>query len=81
MKTIRTTVDIPDPLYCRLKARAATERHSVKELILRSIEEELRGSEPKRSGKVKLPIVRSKKPRSRPAGQCRDLHDYSFSLM
>ena len=59
---MRTTVDIPEPLYRQLKARAATEGCSVKELILRGVESELRGNGPKRRGRVKLPIVRSKRP-------------------
>ena len=61
---MRTTVDIPDMLYRQLKSRAATEGRSVKELILRGVQGQLRGGEPKRSGRVKLPIVRSKKPGS-----------------
>jgi hypothetical protein len=58
---VRTTVDIPDPLYRELKGKAASEGRSVKELILRSVEQELksRGRKPRR---VSLPIVRSKRP-------------------
>ena len=59
---MRTTVDIPDPLYRQLKARAATERRSVKELILKGVQVELRGSQPKPRRRAKLPIVPSKKP-------------------
>ncbi len=56
---MRTTVDIPDPTYRRLKTRAAQEGCSVKELILRGVEQELGGSaRPVR--RVKLPLVRSK---------------------
>jgi hypothetical protein len=61
---MRTTVDIPDMLYRQLKARAATEGRSVKELILRGVEGELSEGRPKRGGRVNLPIVRSKKPGS-----------------
>lgn len=39
---MRTTVDIPDPLYRKLKGKAAREGRSVKELILRGVEQELR---------------------------------------
>jgi hypothetical protein len=59
---MRTTVDIPEPLYRQLKVRAATEGRSVKELILRGVESELRGNGPKRRGRIRLPIVRSKRP-------------------
>ena len=57
-------MDIPDPLYRELKAKAATQGRSVKELILQGVESGLCGDEPKRRGRVKLPLVRSKKPGS-----------------
>lgn len=61
---MRTTVDIPDPVYRRLKVKAAREGRSAKELILRGVEQVLK-AEPQRSGRrVKLPIVRSKRPGS-----------------
>ncbi len=34
---MRTTVDIPDPIYRELKSQAALEGRSVKELILRRV--------------------------------------------
>ena len=60
---MRTTVDIPDPLYRRLKSRAAREGSSAKKLILRGVEQVL-GDKPRktRSKRVKLPIIRSKRP-------------------
>jgi hypothetical protein len=39
---MRTTVDIPEPLYRRLKTPAVREDASVKDLILRGIEQILR---------------------------------------
>jgi predicted CopG family antitoxin len=59
---MRTTVDIPDSLYRELKSKAAREKRSVKELILRGVEVELRPRSRKRSRRVSLPLVRSKKP-------------------
>ena len=59
---MRTTVDIPDPVYRRLKTRAASEGRSAKELILRGVEQVLKGNHHKRRRSVRLPIVRSKKP-------------------
>ncbi len=59
---MRTTVDIPDALYRELKARAAREKRSVKELILRGVEVELRPPTKKRARRVSLPLIRSKKP-------------------
>jgi len=61
---VRTTVDIPDPLYRRLKTRAARERRSVKELILRGVEGELHFRRKKSKCKLSLPLIRSKRPGS-----------------
>jgi len=61
MQSVRTTVDIPDPLYRELKGKAASEGRSVKELILRGVEQELRGVR-RAKGRVRLPIVPSKEP-------------------
>ncbi len=41
-RLVRTTVDILDALYRELKSKAAREKRSVKELILRAVEVELR---------------------------------------
>ena len=59
---MRTTVDIPDPLYRELKGKAADEGRSVKELILRGVEGELQLIPRKRGRRVSLPLVRSKRP-------------------
>ena len=61
---MRTTVDIPDPIYRRLKARAAAEGRSAKALILRGVEEVLKAGKPRSGRAVKLPIVHSKRPGS-----------------
>jgi hypothetical protein len=60
---VRTTVDIPDPLYRELKGKAASEGRSVKELILRSVEQELK-SRRRSQRRVSLPIIPSKRPGS-----------------
>jgi hypothetical protein len=60
---MRTTVDIPDALYRELKSAAAREKRSVKELILRGVEIELRlRRKTGKSRRVVLPLVRSKTP-------------------
>ena len=59
---MRTTVDIPDPVYRRLKSRAATEGSSAKELILRGVQEVLKEGRRKSRRRIKLPIIRSKQP-------------------
>jgi len=59
---MRTTVDIPDALYRELKFKAAREKRSVKELILRGVDAELRLRSKKRTRRVTFPLVPSKKP-------------------
>ena len=61
---MRTTVDIPNPLYKRLKGKAAREGRSIKEIVLRSVVNELKGSERLNGRQVSLPIVPSKRPGS-----------------
>lgn len=58
---MRTTVDIPDPLYKQLKTKAASEGRSVKELILRSVESHI---EPKKkhSKPIHGPTIKTKRP-------------------
>lgn len=59
---MRTTVDIPDSLYRELKSKAAREKRSVKQLILRGVEVELRGQLKRRGRRVSFPLVPSKRP-------------------
>lgn len=59
---MRTTVDIPDALYRELKSKAAREKRSVKELILRGVEVELGPRSKKRSRRVRFPLIPSKSP-------------------
>jgi hypothetical protein len=59
---MRTTVDIPDPLYRELKSRAAREGCSVKELILRGVEGELQVQRKTRRKRIALPLIPSKRP-------------------
>ena len=59
---MRTTVDIPDPLYRQLKSKAASEGRSVKELILRGVETELDRTKRQRGGRIVPPIIKSKRP-------------------
>ena len=58
---MRTTIDLPDPVFRRLKATAALRGASLKAVILDAVERELR--RPARPGrKVTFPLVRSKEP-------------------
>jgi len=59
---VRTTIDIPDPVYRRLKSRAAIEGSSAKELILRGVKQVLKGDPRRPQKRIKLPIIRSKHP-------------------
>lgn len=59
---MRTTIDIPDAMYRRLKARAATEGRTAKTLILKGVEEVLASKPAARGRPVTLPIVRSQRP-------------------
>ena len=60
---MRTTVDIPDPVYRRLKAEAALRGCSVKELVLRGAQAELEGRrDAPKSKAITLPIIDSKRP-------------------
>jgi hypothetical protein len=58
----RTTVDIPAPLYRKLKEQAARQGCSIRDLIGRGIEQVL--LEPRRPRRrVSLPLIRSKGPK------------------
>jgi len=59
---MRTTVDIPDAMYRRLKTRAAREGSSAKALILRGVEQLLGMRRRTSRRRVALPIVRSSRP-------------------
>lgn len=60
---MRTTVDIPDSMYRRLKSAAALRGCSIKDLVLRGVRAELHAQARKRQHKkAKLPIIDSKRP-------------------
>jgi hypothetical protein len=60
---MKTTVDIPDPVYRQLKSKAALQGCSVKKLILRGVEAELNGGKSSKTvARVTLPLVKSKRP-------------------
>jgi hypothetical protein len=60
---MRTTIDIPDALYRKLKGKAASEGRSVKELVLRGVESQLL-SEPKKTRRRRPPVIDADKPGS-----------------
>jgi plasmid stability protein len=63
---MRTTVDIPDPVYRELKIRAATDGVSIKEIILESLTRKLQSPAGKTvsKGRARLPVIRSNNPGS-----------------
>jgi plasmid stability protein len=61
---MRTTVDIPDPIYRELKSRAAAEGRSVKDLVLRGVESILRDPAKKSVRRLQLPIFNAGEPGS-----------------
>lgn len=59
---MRTTVDLPDDLFRRVKATAALRGTSLKDFITQAIEDELARQKAPDDYTVKLPLIRSKRP-------------------
>jgi hypothetical protein len=70
---MRTTIDIPDPIYRELKVRAATEGTTVKEIILEGVELRMHGmhaGEPREvQQRAPFPVIRSQSPASLQLGE------------
>ncbi|MGA2117519.1 MAG: hypothetical protein ABSH56_22500 [Bryobacteraceae bacterium] len=62
-ETIRTTIDIPAPLYRRLKEQAALQGCSVRDLVTRGIDRVLLKPDRPKRGRVVFPLIRSKGPK------------------
>jgi hypothetical protein len=60
---MRTTVDLPDPLFREMKSLAARQGRSMKELLVEAIESKI-AKTGRRSARhsIKLPLIRSKNP-------------------
>lgn len=61
--SVRTTVDIPAPLYRKLKAQAAANCRSVRELVLAGVKTVLLQSERPRPKNVQFPLIVSDGPK------------------
>jgi hypothetical protein len=61
--SVRTTVDIPEPLYRKLKEQAAAQGNSVRELVLAGIRTVLIRSQRPRPKRVRFPLIISKGPK------------------
>ena len=59
---MRTTIDLPDPLFRRMKATAALRGISIKDLITTAIESEISKRQSANDYSVQLPLIQSKHP-------------------
>jgi len=59
---MRTTVELPDPLFRRVKSAAALRGSSLKEFIREALQQAVAARRTGRRRKVRLPLVRSKRP-------------------
>jgi len=62
-ESVRTTVDIPAPLYRRLKEQAAARGSSVRELVLAGVRVVLLDSRKPRPKRVQFPLIVSEGPK------------------
>ncbi len=62
---MRTTIDLPEPIFRQLKATAALRGTSMKALIIAALEREIDLQLPVQSD-ASFPVVRSRKPGSLP---------------
>lgn len=68
---MRTSLDIPDPIYHEMKVRAATEGTTLREIILDGVALRLGmgSATTKQDGQPRFPVIRSQKPGSLKLGE------------
>jgi hypothetical protein len=54
---MRTTVDLPDPVFRKMKAAAARQGSTIKQFVRRAIERGLRSELGPRRSKLTLPLI------------------------
>ena len=59
---MRTTVDLPDPLFRQVKSLAALRGSSLKEFIQDALQQAITARRVQRGRRVTLPLIRSKDP-------------------
>ncbi|MGA2073860.1 MAG: hypothetical protein ABSH52_10180 [Terriglobia bacterium] len=59
---MRTTVDLPDPLFRQIKSVAALRGSTLKEFIQEALQQAVTSDRSVRRRKVTLPLIRSKHP-------------------
>jgi hypothetical protein len=62
-ESIRTTVDIPAPLYRKLKEQASASGRSVRDLVLAGVKTVLLEGRRPRSKRVQFPLIKSQGPK------------------
>ena len=61
---MRTTIDLPNDLFRQVKSKAALRGETLKEFVQSAIEKEISVEAPASSFRVKLPLIKSKKPKA-----------------
>ncbi|HLW54656.1 MAG TPA: hypothetical protein VKW06_17600 [Candidatus Angelobacter sp.] len=64
-QSVRTTIDIPTPVYRRLKEQAAARGASVRQLVLAGVQAILLHPRRPRPKRVRFPLIVSKGPKVR----------------
>ena len=62
MYFMRTTVDLPDPVFRQIKSLAALRGITLREFILSAVEQSLRSKPAVEEYQVELPVIPSKRP-------------------
>jgi hypothetical protein len=75
---MRTTIDIPDGMYRRLKAKAAADGKPVKALILRGVDHILTTADKVPKRKLVAPVIASTRPGSMQLDNARIYEIISF---
>lgn len=68
---MRTSIELPDPVYREMKIRAANEGTTIREIILEGVTMRLRGGSTaaSRGDGPRFPVIRSKHPGSLKLGE------------
>lgn len=62
-ESIRTTVDIPEPLYRKLKKQASAKGRSIRELVLAGVRSVLLEGQRPRPRRIQFPLIVSEGPK------------------
>jgi Antitoxin ParD len=59
---MRTTIDVPEPVFRKMKATAALRGVSLKDFVLSAVEHEMAKKRAPRDYMVQVPLIRSRRP-------------------